>query len=394
MAFWPGLSGAKVEWKYVAAGTCLFAAGVLVRSLFIKPPKSYIHRSPRTTLLPKLSDEEKSRLAYPPDILPGARDVDSPYGSIRAYEFGPEDGRKVILVHGISTPSIALLPVATALAEKGCRVLLFDLFGRGYSDNASDLKHDIRLFTTQILLVLASSPLSWTGKDSGKFTLVGYSLGGGIATTFTSYFPNLVDSLVLFAPAGLIRPYHISRQTRILYSDGIIPESILHRFVKQRLRSPMAAPPKNPEKTRKVDATEAVQAEVNLESNSRALLSKTHPHASVEAAVHHQLDHHPGFVPAFMSSIRYGPIREEHGRWRMVGERLSQQNKESGTQKKVLIVLGSTDPIIIRQELEQDATKALSGNVEFAVLDAAHDVAVVKGPEIAETIIDFWKRND
>ncbi|KAK4947749.1 hypothetical protein LTR10_013257 [Elasticomyces elasticus] len=394
MAYWSRLADAKVEWNYVVAGTCLFAAGALVRSLFVKPPASYIYTSPRTTLLPKLSDEERSQLPYPPDVLPGARDVDSPYGSIRAYEFGPEDGRKVLLVHGISTPAIALLPVANALAENGCRVMLFDLFGRGYSDNARDIKHDMRLFTSQILLVLASSPLSWTGKDSGKFALVGYSLGGGIATTFASYFPNLVDSLILFAPAGLVRPHHISRQTRILYSEGIIPQPILHRLVKQRLRTPIAAQPKKPNSSRKVDATEAVGAEVNIESNSQAPLSKDHPNASVEAAIYHQLDHHPGFVPAFMSSIRYGPIRDQHDRWRVVGERLSQQNKENGTEKKVLIVLGSTDPIIIKQEVRDDATEALSGNVEFTVLDAAHDVAVVKGPEIASAILDFWKRTD
>lgn len=47
-------------------------------------------------------------LPYPPDVLPGARDVDSPYGSLRVYEWGPEDGRKVLMVHGISTPCISL----------------------------------------------------------------------------------------------------------------------------------------------------------------------------------------------------------------------------------------------------------------------------------------------
>ncbi|KAK5192870.1 hypothetical protein LTR92_007164 [Exophiala xenobiotica] len=388
------LPAGNIEWRLIIAGTCLFAAGAFAGGLFGKPNESYIHRSPRSTLLPKLSEEEKGRLPYPPDVLPGARDVDTPYGSIRVYEFGPEDGRKVLLVHGISTPAIALGAVANALVDNGCRVMLFDLFGRGYSDTASDLRHDIRLFTTQILLVLASSPLSWTGKQSGKFALIGYSLGGGIATTFTSYFPDLVDSLVLFAPAGLVRPYHISRQSRIIYSEGIIPDPIIQRLVKQRLRSPMAAPPKDPSKTRKVDATEALQAEVNLESNSRAVLSKARPHVTVEKAVLHQLDHHPGFVPAFISSIRYGPIRTEHDRWRIVGERLSQQNKENGTQKKVFIVLGAIDPIIIKQELEEDARELLSENVEFAVFDAAHDVPITKGKEVVEAILDFWKRTD
>lgn len=64
--------------------------------------------SPKKTLLPQLSEQEAADLPYPPDVLPGARDVDSPHGSLRVYEWGPQDGRKVLLVHGISTPCISL----------------------------------------------------------------------------------------------------------------------------------------------------------------------------------------------------------------------------------------------------------------------------------------------
>jgi hypothetical protein len=77
--------------------------------------------------LPRLSGDELKELPYPPNALPGARDVDSPYGSIRVYEWGPEDGEKILLVHGISTPSIALTDLAYKLVEKGCRVMLFGM---------------------------------------------------------------------------------------------------------------------------------------------------------------------------------------------------------------------------------------------------------------------------
>lgn len=49
----------------------------------------------------------------------------SQYGSIRVYEFGPEDGEKVLLVHGISTPCITLALIAHGLVKRGCRVMLF-----------------------------------------------------------------------------------------------------------------------------------------------------------------------------------------------------------------------------------------------------------------------------
>lgn len=100
-----------------------------------------IVRSPRDTLLPKLSKADIGRLSYPPDALPGARDVESPYGVLRVYEWGPEEGRKILLIHGISTPCIALGTraskifmnamltswqggLAHGLVEKGCRVML------------------------------------------------------------------------------------------------------------------------------------------------------------------------------------------------------------------------------------------------------------------------------
>lgn len=47
------------------------------------------------------------------------------YGSIRIYEFGPEDGKKVLFVHGITTSCITLKYLAQNLVDRGCRVMLF-----------------------------------------------------------------------------------------------------------------------------------------------------------------------------------------------------------------------------------------------------------------------------
>ena len=106
-----------------------FALGFLSHAVIFKSRGRSIIRSPATTLLPRLSPDEQRALPYPPDVFPGARDVDSPYGSIRVYEWGPEGGRKVLMVHGISTPCLAFGAVAHGLVEKGCRVMLFDLYG-------------------------------------------------------------------------------------------------------------------------------------------------------------------------------------------------------------------------------------------------------------------------
>ena len=379
--------GTRIDRQLVIATSTAFALGLILRGISLTKKGAHVVPSPTTTLLPHLTPEQTASLPYPPDSLPGARDVRTPYGTIRAYEFGPEDGRKVLLVHGISTPCLALGAVAQGLADKGCRVCLFDLFGRGYSENPGDLPHDLRLFTSQILLVLASSPLPWIG--SNKFSLVGYSLGGGISAGFTSFFPDLIENLVLIAPSGLIRARHFSKTNRIIYSEGVIPEPLLLRAVKKRLKTPLYPPKKQPDDD-KIGAATAVNAEAKIESNSQASLSKKHPDVTIERAVVHQVDHHPAFVSAFMSSIRYGPIQSQHTLWQHIGRYLSQENSVTGGNRKVLIVTGDRDPIIDMNELQEDAPAVFNNNVDFRIISAAHDLPIVKSVDVVEAIWDSW----
>lgn len=121
------LANHRAQLPLIALTGASVTLGVLLRSLFSDKHIKTILPSPRSTVLPRLSDAEVSALPLPDDVLPGGRDVPTPYGSIRAYEWGPEDGPKVLFVHGITTPCIALGGVAHALADRGCRVMLFDL---------------------------------------------------------------------------------------------------------------------------------------------------------------------------------------------------------------------------------------------------------------------------
>lgn len=105
----------------VTLGLALGAIWVSERS----PPK--IIPSPLKAVQSATSSKNGELPVLPLDVLPGARDVSTPYGSIRVYEWGPEDGHKVLLVHGISTPSVSLGGLAHSLVDRGCRVMLFDL---------------------------------------------------------------------------------------------------------------------------------------------------------------------------------------------------------------------------------------------------------------------------
>lgn len=269
-------------------------------------------------------------------------------------------------------------------------------FGRGYSDMPADIPQDDRLFTTEILLALASSPLSWTGASSGQFSLVGYSLGGGIAAAFASHFPNLLSSLVLLAPSGLLRDSHISWQTRILYAKGALPEGLVCRLVKGRLKAgPLVKPKSHGAHDDKVGVADALTEELSAAS-SQQVLSRAYPSLTTPAAVNWQVDNHPGFVPAFMSSIRNGPIPQEtqFENWKRLGAYLTLQKQQKDNtglpHDKVLIVLGEIDNIISKDDVVEDATVALEGNVQFQYFSIGHEFPSVKYDELASNLVEFW----
>jgi pimeloyl-ACP methyl ester carboxylesterase len=364
-------------------GVSVVSTAILIkiaRYLLFAPPKSLVIPGPTTTLLPKLTQEERSALPYPPDTLPGGRDVKSPYGTIRAYEWGPEDGRKVLLVHGITTPCIALGGVAQGLVENGCRVLLFDLWGRGYTDTPADMKHDDRLYAMQILTVLASSPLSWMGSDSADhphpgFDLVGYSLGGGIATAFASWFSHLIRSLVLLAPAGIIRKHHMSARDKVIAATGLVPEPLLLWLSKRRLM----AGPISAKENKRLDELDQVDAETISKFRP---LSQRRPDVTVIQAVQWQLRNHDGFVHSFLSSIRFASITGKEENW----HRLKDARGD-----KVCLIAGRDDPIILAQEVREDAEALLGADrVHYYEVHSTHDFPVTEADEVVDDILDFW----
>ncbi len=114
------------------------------------------------------------------------------------YELGgPENGLKIVLVHGFSIPMFIWNPVFSFLTEAGFRVLRFDLYGRGYSDRPK-LPNDLKLFENQVLELVQKLEFS-----KAPFNLIGLSMGGAISMMFTRNHPDLVRKLILVDPAGL-----------------------------------------------------------------------------------------------------------------------------------------------------------------------------------------------
>ncbi|KAG8689685.1 hypothetical protein FRC09_012301 [Ceratobasidium sp. 395] len=166
-------------------------------------------RSKRYPSLETLAVVENSRVAklkkrarevYPPDLYGQGHSVDLPKGRVKYWLIGPEDGKRVVLIHGLSMPSLIWKPVANRLAKTGFRVLIYDLYGRGYTEapDAQTTNYDADLYITQLALLLQA--VGWR-----KTRVIGLSMGGAIAAAFASQFPWLVESNVTFiASAGVM----------------------------------------------------------------------------------------------------------------------------------------------------------------------------------------------
>ena len=119
--------------------------------------------------------------------------------------------------------------------------------------------------------------------------------------------------------------------------------------------------------------------------SSNRVLVPGNPNSTVSAVVDWQVLHHKGFVPAFVSSIRHAPVHEQHDRWSVIKDNIEQGR---GPLREVWLVLGETDPIIIKEELVEDATAVLGeDNLRVRVVEGAgHEVAVERADEIVQVV--------
>lgn len=123
---------------------------------------------------------------------------------------GGTRGPVVVCIHGLTTPSPVWYAIAEGLAAMGYRVLVYDLYGRGFSDAPNGAQTG-DFFTQQLSDLLAHQDLN------DDLTLLGYSMGGSIATHFTARNPDRVRRMILLASGGVwLREDKLTRMCRTL----------------------------------------------------------------------------------------------------------------------------------------------------------------------------------
>jgi len=301
------------------------------------PTKPIIHSS-----LAALPYSSPSWSIYPEDFYQGGDYAVFPHGSTRYWLIGPSNGPRIVLIHGLSIPAIVWKDVAPVLASSGYRVLLYDLYGRGYSD-APHVTYDVSLYTTQLALLMQH--IRW---DDAY--VVGLSMGGGIATAFTVQFPHLVNGKVtLIASAGIMGSDDLSHTAKFMSSPFVQSLSSLPPF----------------------------QHYMRLLANSSstsgpAFIDPIHEIVRLQSA------HLPYYNAAVASSLREGPVRGLQYAFSALSE----------SSNEILLIHGTADKTVPYKYASK--IQALVPQATLVTIpDAGHDITVTHAKEVNAALLNF-----
>lgn len=122
------------------------------------------------------------------------------HGYRRAYRIAGS-GPALLLIHGIGDNSTAWEPVHARLARR-FTVIAPDLLGHGRSDKPR-ADYSVAAYANGMRDLLSVL-------DIERVTVVGHSLGGGVAMQFAYQFPQLVDRLILVGAGGVTKDVNIA----------------------------------------------------------------------------------------------------------------------------------------------------------------------------------------
>jgi pimeloyl-ACP methyl ester carboxylesterase len=120
------------------------------------------------------------------------------HGYRRAFRIAGS-GPAILLIHGIGDNSSTWDTVQSKLAQR-FTVIAPDLLGHGRSDKPR-ADYSVAAYANGMRDLLAVL-------DVDHVTVIGHSLGGGVAMQFCYQFPQLIDRLVLVATGGVTKDVH------------------------------------------------------------------------------------------------------------------------------------------------------------------------------------------
>ncbi|KAA0084683.1 alpha/beta hydrolase [Mycolicibacterium sp. P9-64] len=122
------------------------------------------------------------------------------HGYRRAYRVAGS-GPAILLIHGIGDNSTTWSTVQSKLAQR-FTVIAPDLLGHGQSDKPR-ADYSVAAYANGMRDLLSVL-------DVERVTVIGHSLGGGVAMQFAYQFPQLVDRLILVGAGGVTKDVNVA----------------------------------------------------------------------------------------------------------------------------------------------------------------------------------------
>lgn len=204
----------------------------------------------------------------------------------------------------------------------------------------------------------------------------------------------MVKTLILLAPAGMIREENFGAASKIIFRSGWVPERLVEVMTRWRLKRPIAASAKRKTKGGTSGSTtprshlpgeKAIEATVTSEIADAAVPEAPGPlQRKVLKYVNWQVANHDGFVPAFMSTLKYAPMINQHEAWRKIGRR------EPNT---TCFIFGIGDELVNDEDYRQDVLPLVGGdeNAFWAEpVPGGHDFPMAHPDQTLERIWRFW----
>jgi pimeloyl-ACP methyl ester carboxylesterase len=227
------------------------------------------------------------------------------------------------------------------------------------------------------LFAASSSPLPWCTKS---FSIIGFSLGGGITMDFAATFPHLIRSVALLAPAGLIRE---------------LPDAYVS--FRQAARDGKSDAELNDMLAGVLGVGEDEDSQDDVVANAAALLRWQYENhqVSVSAITRDSilLTSGQGHATSFVSTLLNGPVQGQHEIWREACKVLSEKQLARESKEKLVAICGSSDTVVRPEHVKEDLDGMIGPeNYVYQTVEGGHGFLLDQDAceQVVQTLVREW----
>ena len=208
---------------------------------------------------------------------------------------------------------------------------------------------------------------------------------------FARHFPYLVESIVLLAPAGILRYVPLAYEKYCYQYHYLTPSFYMRRVLASLFEINLLPAPLKSD-------TQISQPQSLSSSNTQRPINSDS--IDVVGIVQWQFDHHKGFPYAFADTIRTGMARHQHTDWQkvcniLIGDKTKTSHSDQSAgffDSKMLLVFGEDDKIVVANEVMEDLTRIIGGKEHLLsrIVPGNHGFPVPNGEAVTNHISEFW----